>query len=414
MENNFLLKKISKIKKNKNKRNIIFKSSIIITILFAFFNSKFDLFQQRFIQIEKKEELKNIINKINKYIIICRKGTLINRIKNTTKNTKISVVITLYNSQNTIKTSVRSIQNQNFSDFEIIIIDDYSTDNGFNVIKTLQKEDQRINIIKNKKNRGALYSKSIGALNAKGKYIFPLDSDDLFVNENLFNFCYSESEKYNIDILEFSGIRCKSSILPINNKYYKIPLYLRYKKNNTFIRQPKLQYFIYKKKKYRRFKLIDGYLWGKSIKTKIYKKALNILGEKIYTQNLCYGDDRLVIFFLFKVANSFKFVKIYGIIYNVMNKHSITRSHKKIKNCHDEIINIMTLFHYTKNKKEVEIVVYEIIHRWNKILYPGIKNKENRNFLLNLINQMLNCKYITRNDKNLLYKYYKTISYNSV
>ena len=41
-------------------------------------------------------------------------------------------------------------------------------------------------IIKNQKNKGALYSKSIGALNAKGKYIVALDSDDLFINERLY------------------------------------------------------------------------------------------------------------------------------------------------------------------------------------------------------------------------------------
>lgn len=189
---------------------------------------------------------------------------------------------------------------------------------------------------------------------------------------------------------------------------------MRFKKNNTIIRQPKLKHFIYKKEKYRRFKLIDGFLWGKSIKTIIYKKALNILGATIYTQNLCYGDDRLVIFFLFKVAFSFKFVNIYGIIYNIIGRHSITRSHKKIKNCHDEIINIMTIFNYTKNNKEVEIAVYEIIHRWKKILYPGIKDKNNRNVLLNLIIQMLNCKYINKNDKIILTKYYKQIFYKNL
>ena len=197
------------------KRNIIFKLSIIITFFFFFYIFKFYFFGKQIIKIDKNKELQKIITKINEYIIICRKGILINGIKNTTKNSKISVVLSLYNSQNTIKTSVRSIQNQNFSDLEIIIIDDYSTDNGYNIIKLLQKEDQRIKIIKNNKNRGALYSKSIGALKAKGKYIFPLDSDDLFVNENLFNFCYNEAEQFNIDILEFSGISSKSKIIPI-------------------------------------------------------------------------------------------------------------------------------------------------------------------------------------------------------
>lgn len=183
---------------------------------------------------------------------------------------------------------------------------------------------------------------------------------------------------------------------------------MKYKKDNTIIRSPNLRYFIYKKIRYKSYRLIDGYLWGKSIKSIIYKKALNVLGEKIYNQNLCYGDDRIVNFFLFKIADSFKFINIYGIIYNY-NKHSITKSNKAIKNCHDELINIMTIYNYTKNNKEVEIVVYEIIHRWKKILYPGIKNKKNKNILYNLLKKILNCEYINNKDKIKLKQYYKKL-----
>ena len=404
------LSKYLKNKKKKKKTSKILKCLLIIFfMLFAFKLYLYPKFIKIIKTIKMKEKQRRLLTKINEYILICRNGRLINDIQISTKIPKVTVVLTLYNSEKTITTSVRSIQNQNFSDFEIIIIDDYSIDNGFIIIKSLQKEDQRIKIIKNKKNRGPLYSRSIGALNAKGKYIFPLDSDDLFANDNLFNICYNEVEKFNIDILEFSGIYCIYNSLLIIKKFPKIPLYFRYKKHNLVIRSPNLSHFIYKKSKKNRFKLIDGYLCGKIIKSKIYKTALNLLGEKIYTQNICYGEDRIVNFFLFKVADSFKFIKVFGLVYN-LNRHSITRSHKKIKNCHDEIINIMSIYNYTKNSQEVEIAVYEIIHRWNRILYPGIKNKNNKISLMNLINQMLNCKYINEKDKLILKNYYKKIS----
>ena len=67
------------------------------------------------------------------------------------------------------------------SEVEIILVDDFSTDNTLEIIEELRKEDSRIKIIKNAENKGALFSKSIGALNAKGKYLFFLDSDDLFI-----------------------------------------------------------------------------------------------------------------------------------------------------------------------------------------------------------------------------------------
>ena len=76
-------------------------------------------------------------------------------------------------------------------DFEIILINDNSIDGSLNIIQSLQKEDKRIKILNNKKNMGTLYSRSIGALNAKGEFIFPLDNDDLFFNEDLFKSIYN-------------------------------------------------------------------------------------------------------------------------------------------------------------------------------------------------------------------------------
>ena len=78
-------------------------------------------------------------------------------------------------------------------DIELLLIDDCSSDKSLNIIEKLQKEDKRIKIIKNQKNKGALFSRSLGTLKSKGKYIMALDSDDLFINPNIFNICYIEA-----------------------------------------------------------------------------------------------------------------------------------------------------------------------------------------------------------------------------
>ena len=289
----------------------------------------------------EEEDLRNmtsIIKKANEYIILCEKGILKNEIIISNANPKITALTASYNSEKTIKAAIRSIQNQKMSEIEILIVDDASTDNSLEIIEELQKEDKRIRIIKNKENSGPLFSKSIGALSAKGKYIMQLDSDDLFINENIFSICYDEAEKNNIDILEFSGFRSKSRILNITNPP-RVPRYLKYKKNNVTITQPRLSSFIYRKIKNKIDKLIDGYLWGKCIKSEIYRKSLDTLGENIYKQKIYYGDDRIVNFVLFKVANSFKFIKEYGIVY-YNTPHSILNSSHKKRNCHDELINI--------------------------------------------------------------------------
>jgi cellulose synthase/poly-beta-1,6-N-acetylglucosamine synthase-like glycosyltransferase len=72
------------------------------------------------------------------------------------KKPKISIISSIYNKQNYILRFLRSIQNQNFEKIEIILIDDFSEDNTINIIENLQKEDRRIRLLKNRKNKGTL------------------------------------------------------------------------------------------------------------------------------------------------------------------------------------------------------------------------------------------------------------------
>ena len=281
-----------------------------------------------------------------------------------------------------------------------MLIDDCSKDNSLSIIKQLQLEDLRIRIIKNKKNRGPLFSKSIAALTSRGKYTILLDSDDLFVNENLFYICYEETKNYSIDIIEFSGFEIYNKLLRINGKFPAIPLYLKYKRNNVIVRQPKLsKYMFYKDKG--RFKQLDGYLWGKLIKTAIYTNSLKIISKHIYNLKLNYGDDRLVNFILLKVANSFKFLELYGIIY-YYNRFSITKSFNKYRNCYDDLRYIKFLYDYTKNSDESEIAVFEILRRLNWTLRPGLY-KSNLYYFINLLIDILKGKYISKYSKNKVF-----------
>ena len=68
------------------------------------------------------------------------------------------------------------------------------------------EEDKRIKLIENKNRRKILFSKSIGALNSKGKYIIELDQDDMFFRDDAFDIIYSESEINNLDFLSFEFI----------------------------------------------------------------------------------------------------------------------------------------------------------------------------------------------------------------
>jgi len=101
------------------------------------------------------------------------------------KSPKISVLLSVYNSSRFLSETIESILNQSFVDFELIIIDDGSTDNSLKIIKEYQKKDKRIRVISNKKNLGLTRSLNKELKIAKGKYIARIDAGDLVLKERL-------------------------------------------------------------------------------------------------------------------------------------------------------------------------------------------------------------------------------------
>ncbi|TWP22696.1 glycosyltransferase family 2 protein [Apibacter muscae] len=93
-------------------------------------------------------------------------------------NPAISVVMAAYNAETYISTSIQSILNQSFQNFEFIIINDGSTDKTKSILEEFAKKDPRIQVIHNNCNQFVIKSRNIGLKIAKGKYIAILDSDD--------------------------------------------------------------------------------------------------------------------------------------------------------------------------------------------------------------------------------------------
>lgn len=89
---------------------------------------------------------------------------------------KISVIIPLYNKEESIKKTINSVINQTFSDFEIIVVNDGSTDNS--VDRVMECYDDRI-IIVHKTNGGVSSARNLGIKSAKTKLLFFLDGDDM-------------------------------------------------------------------------------------------------------------------------------------------------------------------------------------------------------------------------------------------
>lgn len=97
----------------------------------------------------------------------------------------VSIITPVYNSEKFIDKTATSVFNQTYNNWEWILIDDYSTDNSWDILKKLSERDSRVKIYKNKKNLKSGKTRNLAIKKAKGIYIAFLDSDDLWHKDKL-------------------------------------------------------------------------------------------------------------------------------------------------------------------------------------------------------------------------------------
>lgn len=122
----------------------------------------------------------------------------------------VSIITPVYNAERFIEETIKSVQAQTYTNWEMILVDDLSSDNSESIIKKFQKQDDRIKYIKLKENSGAAVARNTAIENARGRYIAFLDSDDLwkynklekqidFMKSNNYGFTFTSYELMNED-----------------------------------------------------------------------------------------------------------------------------------------------------------------------------------------------------------------------
>ena len=115
---------------------------------------------------------------------------------------KISVIIPVYNTEKYLNQSLDSILNQSYKNFEIIIVDDCSTDNSYQTINLYAKKDHRIKASRNVKNVGQGATRNNAIQQAQGEYIFFIDSDD-WIMPNTFDRLANKMDSTKTDLILF-------------------------------------------------------------------------------------------------------------------------------------------------------------------------------------------------------------------
>ena len=115
----------------------------------------------------------------------------------------ITVVITTYNIESYVIDCVNSVLQNDFQDYEILLIDDCSTDNTFKICEHMANSNEKIRAIQRKKNGGAGAARNLGLINARGKYIYFVDGDDL-ISTTALKILFEAAEKNNADVVHTS------------------------------------------------------------------------------------------------------------------------------------------------------------------------------------------------------------------
>lgn len=97
----------------------------------------------------------------------------------------VSIVTPVYNAERFINETIDSVMAQTYDNWELILVDDCSSDNSAAIIDEYVKKDSRVKYIKNKENSGAAVSRNAGIEMAKGQYVAFVDSDDVWKPEKL-------------------------------------------------------------------------------------------------------------------------------------------------------------------------------------------------------------------------------------
>ena len=128
---------------------------------------------------------------------------------------KVSIILPLYNCEKFLKYTVQSVQNQTYDNWELIIVDDASTDNSVQEAFLSAKEDKRIHLYESVNNQGAGAARNTAIKYADGDYLAFIDSDDLWAKNKLekqVNFM--ESNNIGLSHTGYAYIDEKGKLLP--------------------------------------------------------------------------------------------------------------------------------------------------------------------------------------------------------
>ena len=207
---------------------------------------------------------------------------------------EISVIIPVYNVEEKIERCLGSLQNQKFSDFEVILINDGSSDRSGKICDEYASMDKRIKVI-HQKNQGVSVARNIGISIARGKYITFVDSDD-YVSRDFLYSLYSDIVSCNADIAI-----CNYYMVSLNEDH----VCMKHGYNAGDVLEPDEIKSVF----YKHIQDDDCTIGYFSLWNKIYRRKFIKENHIFLDREMSFGEDMMFIMQCLKFANKIAFIE---------------------------------------------------------------------------------------------------------
>ena len=267
---------------------------------------------------------------------------------------KISIILPTFNRSQILKETIYDIQNQTFENYELIIINDASTDNTLEEIQALNKKDSRMRIINNKENYGCAKSREIGLSHSKNEIIVFIDDDDKWDNHKLM-------KQYDAMMHNNSDVVISDYNISIDNKKIYKSMYVFYQNFKKFILEkpgPFFQCIMIKKNLIQKMinpfdtKSIPSEDWNFFIELSKLNPTVSYVNEALFTWEI-HSDNQSLNLEKEAIALEYIINKHYDYIRSECNVKVLANHYRRIARIHEKQYNL-------KNIKRLYIKAFKI------------------------------------------------------
>lgn len=210
----------------------------------------------------------------------------------------ISVIVPVYNAEKFLNRCVDSILEQTYPNFELVLVDDGSTDYSLDILKEYAEQDDRVNVI-SQQNKGVSGARNTGLQAAQGEYFLYIDADD-WIEENMIERLVSISKQEDADIVMCNSDHAEEKTDVIKNHEIKVEVWNQDKQQHEFMKHQRL----------------TGMLWNKLIRRSLSTGIW-------FNEKTGYGEDAEFLWEILKKSQ--KMIVINEILYHhVLEKTSIS------------------------------------------------------------------------------------------